>query len=448
MSRFHPSQQRRLIVALLLVALVGLVGGLSISFAQETSQDATEMDAAPLVEWMTLLYDQIEVERISAPAASRMYAYAGVTAYEAVVNGIPGNYSIGGQVQGMNDLPLPEEGQVYDWASVANAALARVIEGLFPNPSQETLDAIQELYLSQSEARTKEVGASVVRRSLDYGEVLAEEMNAWIDGDNFAETRTMEYTLPTGEGMWVPTTEGTNPAEPYWGQIRPFALGYADECAVNMNIDYSTDENSAFYAQAMEVKEVGENLTPEQQAIARWWVDTPAVSGTPAGHWVSIENQMVEHLDLPLSRAAEMYALVGMALGDAFISCWSLKYQYNLLRPETYIHDNIRRSWQPYIQTPPFPEYPSGHSVVSAAAAEVLTTMFGIVAFTDNTHVDEGEAPRSFTSFEAAATEAAISRLYGGIHYRTAIENGMRQGRCVGQRVLGYISLRPVPQGE
>ncbi|MDX1992776.1 MAG: vanadium-dependent haloperoxidase [bacterium] len=448
MSRFYPFAHRRLIVALLLVALVGLVGGLSISFAQEESPLATEMDPTPLVEWMTLLYDRIEVERISAPAASRMYAYAGVTAYEAVVNGIPGNYSIGGQVQGMNDLPLPEEGQVYDWASVANAALARVIEGLFPNPSQETLDAIQELYLSQAEARTKEVGASVVRRSLDYGDMLAEELNAWIAGDNFAETRTMEYTLPTGEGMWVPTTEGTNPAEPYWGQIRPFALGYADECAVNMNIDYSTDENSAFYAQAMEVKEVGENLTPEQQAIARWWVDTPAVSGTPAGHWVSIENQMVEHLDLPLSRAAEMYALVGMALGDAFISCWSLKYQYNLLRPETYIHDNIRRSWQPYIQTPPFPEYPSGHSVVSAAAAEVLTTMFGIVAFTDNTHVDEGEAPRSFTSFEAASTEAAISRLYGGIHFRTAIENGMRQGRCVGQRVLGYISLRPVPQGE
>jgi hypothetical protein len=212
---------------------------------------------------------------------------------------------------------------------------------------------------------------------------------------------------------------------------------------------FDTDPDSAFYAQANEVKEVGENLTQEQQETARFWVDTPGQTGAPSGHWVAIENQIVEQLSLNLGRASEMYALVGMALADSFISAWALKYEVMLLRPETYIHEYIRRTWQPYIQTPPFPEYPSGHSVVSGAAAEVLTTMFGVVAFTDRTHIIFEHEPlqRSFTSFEAAATEAAISRLYGGIHYRVAIENGVRQGECVAQQVLTNVQLRPIPQG-
>jgi membrane-associated phospholipid phosphatase len=227
-------------------------------------------------------------------------------------------------------------------------------------------------------------------------------------------------------------------------------LFYAEVCHVPLNMPFDTDLDSAFYAQANEVFEVGNSLTPEQQEIARFWFDPPNQTGLPAGHWVSIENQMVEQRDLNLEQTAGMYSLVGMALADSFISAWSLKYEVMLLRPETYIHEYIRDSWQPYIQTPPFPEYPSGHSVTSAAAAEVLTSLFGIVAFTDRTHVIYDHEPlvREFTSFEAAASEAAISRLYGGIHYRTAIENGMRQGRCVGQQVLENIQLGPIPQGE
>jgi membrane-associated phospholipid phosphatase len=145
-----------------------------------------------------------------------------------------------------------------------------------------------------------------------------------------------------------------------------------------------------------------------------------------------------------------MYLLVNGALADAFISGWSLKYEVNLIRPVTYIQLYQRRNWEPYIQTPPFPEYPSGHSVASGAAAEVLTTMFGQVAFIDRTPILNGHEnmQRSFTSFEAAASEAAISRMYGGIHYRAAIENGLRQGRCVGQSMLNNIRLRSIPQNE
>ena len=143
-----------------------------------------------------------------------------------------------------------------------------------------------------------------------------------------------------------------------------------------------------------------------------------------------------------------MYGLVGIAMGDAFISAWSTKYQVNLLRPVTYINQYIDPTWRPFIASPGFPEYPSGHSVVSSAASEVLTGMFNTVAFTDNSVRQHGMQPRSFTSFQAAASEAAISRLYGGIHFREAIENGLRQGQCIGQNVLNYILLRSIPQGE
>ncbi len=438
----------RTILWIALLLLCFLVN--TVMSAQEESVPAIEHDAGVAVDWMDLTYRIVQGEAVNAPAASRIYAYTGVTLYEAVVNGMPNNYSMAGQVTDLPELPLPEEGEVYDWPSVANSALAMVLEGLFPNGSVETLQGLAELREKWVEAREDDVETSVVERSLEYGETLAQELLDWIASDGYAATRDMAYELPTGDpAYYVHTTEGTRPVEPFWGTLRPFGLFYPEYCNVALNMPFDTDENSAFYAQAMEVKEVGENLTEEQQEIARFWIDTPGETGAPAGHWVAIENQLVEQLDLNLGRAAEMYALVGMSLGDAFISGWALKYEVMLLRPEAYIREYIRRSWQPYVQTPPFPEYPSGHSVVSGAAGEVLTRMFGTVAFTDRTHIiyDHEPLQRSFTSFVAAANEAAISRLYGGIHYRVAIENGLRQGQCVAQQVLDNVQLRPIPQG-
>jgi hypothetical protein len=351
----------------------------------------------------------------------------------------------------MPDMPLPEENQIYDWPSVANAALASVIPTLFSNPTEETIASVESLRARQVELREQEVDAEIVERSLAYGDLLADSLIDWIADDGYDDYYGMAYELPTGEPwMYVKTTEGAPLIGAYWGELRTFGLPDAFTCQVPPNMPFDTDPDSAFYAQALEVKETGENLTDEQKEIARFWLDTPGETGAPSGHWVSIENQMVKQRQLNLQQAAGMYALVGMALGDSFISAWSQKYRVLLLRPETYIHEHIRRTWQPYIQTPPFPEYPSGHSVASGAAAEVLTWLFGVVAFEDRTHINYDHEPlvRRFTSFEAAASEAAISRLYGGIHYREAIENGLRHGRCIGQQVVTNIELGPIPQGE
>jgi hypothetical protein len=192
---------------------------------------------------------------------------------------------------------------------------------------------------------------------------------------------------------------------------------------------------SAFYVEARECYRVTNDLTPEQQAIARFWSDDPGQTATPPGHSLSILTQVARELNLTLDRAAEAYAKVGVAVADSFVSCWRTKYQYNLLRPVTYIRRVIDPSWTSLLVTPPFPEYTSGHSVQTAAAARVLTSLFGQLSFTDHTHDARGLSPRTFSSFAAAAEEAAISRLYGGIHFRAAIEHGLEQGACIGEQV-------------
>ncbi|MBZ0307860.1 MAG: vanadium-dependent haloperoxidase [Anaerolineae bacterium] len=409
-------------------------------------------EATIAVEWMTLAYETVRNEKLGPTHGSRVYGYLGVALYEAVVPGMPDNFSVGGQLPGLPILPYPDETLAWDWPSVANGSLSTVLTGLFPEPTDETtLPNIETLRQKWVDSRAEALDMEIVERSVAFGDEMGGILLDWIATDNYGPTRKMEYEIPTGEDWyWEITTEGAGPHEPFWSQIRPLGLEYPEVCNQRFRIEYSSDPNSTFYKQAQEVMLVGDQLTDQQRETARFWVDTPVLTGTPGGHWVMIENQLVEQMGLKLNRAAEMYMLVNAAMMDAFISTWSTKYQVNLLRPVTYIQRYLRRNWSPYIESPPFPEYPSGHSVVSGAAAEVLTTMFGAYGFTDRTPIINGHEnlQRSFTSFEAAAYEAAISRLYGGIHYRAAIEDGIRQGRCVSQQVITRIRLRSLPQGE
>lgn len=444
---------RNSISLFLLILMVAIVAPLTMKAQNTVSVPATEYDSTMARDWMTLVYEITRDNVINAPAASRVYAYSAVALYEGLVNGIPGNFSIGGQIEGLPLLPYPEDDIEYDFPAMANASISTVVTGLFEEAGAEedTFTRIMDMREQQTALRLEAIDEEIVERSLALGDEIGEALLEWIATDNFGPTRKMEYTSPEGEDyMWEATTEGQSALEPYWNLIRPFALGYPERCNEPIRLAFSDTPDSTFYAQAAEVLETGDNLTEEQTEIARFWVDTPGITGAPSGHWVLIATQFAEQYDLTLARSSEMYVLMSMALADAFISAWDMKYEVNLLRPVTYINRYIRRNWAPYIQSPPFPEYPSGHSVASGAAAEVLTIMFGQTAFTDRTPIINGheDIQRSFTSFEAAANEAAISRMYGGIHYRAAIELGLRQGRCVGQVVLNNIRLRSIPQGE
>ena len=215
------------------------------------------------------------------------------------------------------------------------------------------------------------------------------------------------------------------------------------DCALSAPPRYSEEKTSPFYREALEVYAVSRNLSPEQGAIARFWSDDPMLSPTPPGHWISIALQVLKREDASLQRSVELLARLGVALADSFIACWQSKYQYDLLRPVTYIRRVIDPKWESLINTPPFPEYPSGHSVISTAAARVLTDLFGDgFAFQDSCEIRYGVPMRAFPSFQAAAEEAAASRLYGGIHFRTAIERGLQQGRCVGSFAIALRMQR------
>ena len=207
-------------------------------------------------------------------------------------------------------------------------------------------------------------------------------------------------------------------------------------------VAYSVDNDSDFYREALAVYQASKSLTDDEIATALFWADDPGQSFTPAGHWLSMANQVVILLNLQVGPAAELYALAGIASADAFISCWHTKYLYNVQRPVTYINANIDPGWQPMLFTPSFPEYTAAHSVVSEALATVLNRLLGEVRFTDNSYPDSGMPPRVFSSFQEAAREAAMSRLYGGIHYPFSIQNGLTQGEAIGRNILDRLETR------
>jgi len=290
----------------------------------------------------------------------------------------------------------------------------------------------------------KDVPKADIDKAIAYGTNVSSEIFEWskTDGghEGYSKNFPANYVVPQGPGLWVPTSAQKIPLQPYWGNNRTFVLGEAEAVTPPLDLSYSEDRQSAFYKQALEVYNTSENLTQEQEIIAKYWSDDAGLPGTPPGHSISVLNQIASRENLNLAACAETYAQVSMALSDAFVCCWRTKYIHNLLRPVTYINALIDPSWKTLLATPPFPEFTSGHSVQSGAFAAVMSARFGSnYSFTDHTHearTDINGTARTFSSFKAMADEAAISRLYGGIHYREAIDDGVAQGGIVGNAIL------------
>lgn len=381
-----------------------------------------------------------ETPGFSPPVVSRVLGYAGVTLYEAVVPGMPTYRSLAEQLKGLAELPRVAPEPRHHWPTVANSALATITRLLFANASSANKAAIGALELRFANEFRPRLQPEIFQRSVAHGKSVAEAIYTWSlsDGghESYAKNLPYSYKAPVGPRLWVPTSPNfTRALQPYWGNNRPFVLNAGSECQPPPPPPYSEQPGTDFYDEMMEVYQVVNHLTGEQRTIAEFWADNPGETATPPGHSISILNQIIRQKQIPLGATAEAYAKVGMAVADAFIACWRTKYQYNLLRPITCIQSLMDPNWNPIMDTPPFPEFTSGHSVQSGATAQVLTDLFGEVTFTDHTHDHRGFAPRAFASFFAAADEAAISRLYGGIHFRSAIELGLEQGKCIGRKV-------------
>ena len=327
-------------------------------------------------------------------------------------------------------------------------ALRDVVAHLFANTGPTGQRAIQTVDAQLRDRLSAGLTGTVVQDSQAQGAAVAAHILQWAaqDGGDVIEMLGFpaDYVLTAGPAQWVPTglvRLQQTPLLPDWGRNRPFAMPRGTACPLPPPPAYSEAPGSPFHAEAQEVVDITAALTPEQTAIARFWADDAMLSMTPPGHWIAIAMQIFDRDDLPVADRSEVLARLGIALADAFIGCWDAKFAYNLLRPVTYIRRVIDPGWQPLLLTPPFPEYPSGHSVQSAAAALVLTDYFGEdFAFDDASRTEDGLPLRSFPSFRAAAAEAAESRIYGGIHFRSAIDQGLAQGRCIGAFATALVT--------
>lgn len=288
---------------------------------------------------------------------------------------------------------------------------------------------------------------------------VAAQIVVYSKTDNYGKlSAKLRYTPVKGDGYWYSTPPSYMEAvEPNWKTVRPMIIDSCNEFLPSQPTAFSKDSNSKFYALATEVYNISKKTTQEQLTIASFWDCNPFVVSTsghmaigfkkisPGGHWMNIASIVAKKANLDFDHSIMLHAIEALTLMDAFISCWDEKYRSNRIRPETYINRYIDVKWQPLLQTPPFPEYTSGHSVISTASATVLTYLLGEnFSFTDNTEEIFDIAPRTFSSFMQAANEAAISRLYGGIHFRDAIENGQKEGTSLGEKIAEKLKAAGV----
>jgi len=407
-------------------------------------------DAYPLHRAQQALTHVIIHDIFSPPVASRIYVYAHIAAYEILVKEGKEYKSLRGQVPALPVIAEPSEEISYSLAAVS--AFLATGKGLIF--SEDMLEDSSKIILRYYK---KKVSGKVYESSIRYGSEVAQKILAWSKQDRYTETRAMRrYTLLKADGKWTPTPPVYMAAiEPYWKLIRSLTLDSAAQFKPAPPPLFSKEKESEFYSLAYHVYTTRQNLTKEQITIANFWDCNPFavnVHGhinyatkklSPGGHWLSIAGIASQRVQASMMKASAAYTLTAIALFDGFISCWDEKYRSNLIRPETYINAYIDEQWKPLLQTPPFPEYTSGHSVISTAAATVLSAFFGNdFSFIDTSEKEYGYAARNFTSFRQASEEAAISRLYGGIHYRTAIEQGQLQGQKVGECVLQKIKLQ------
>ncbi len=423
----------------------------------EDSKPATHFTNEIPLSWNQLL---LEVERYTPgykpPISARTSAYIGLTAYETIVHGTTNRRSFSGYFPGL-ELERPDIHLEYHWATALHAAYEKAFELYFPTaPAEQQFDILSQINAFKIDLRNS-VSPEVYQRSYDFGQQIAQDIYDWSAEDEWGHeayhsNTDPNYNPPQGEGLWQPTYPDFAVALlPHWGKVRTFAALETDH--VTPPLAFSTDEQSLLYQQASEtfhiVNQVKQGEREEDYWIADFWSDDcPILTFTPAGRWISITNQLVKLEQLNMAEAVYAYAKVGVALNDAGVKCWKEKYTHNCLRPVDYIHAYMGApDWNTVMcpdgsgsfYTPNFPTYPSGHATFSAAAAEVLTDLFGEpYTFEDKSHEGRTEfrgAPRTFNSFREMALENAYSRIPLGVHFRMDSDAGTELGTKIGQRV-------------
>jgi PAP2 superfamily len=431
-----------------------LSGGLLFSCSGDNDEWRAKVDRPDFLHRSVKQVTDVIVHDIfSPPVAARIYTYMSIAGYEAAIHQDEKYVTLAGQLKGLEPVPKPESGVEYCFQLASVQAMLRVGRTLVF--SEDKMDGFYEKIMQ--EFKDTDMPDEVYERSIAYGTQVADHIVAWSGKDNYKQSRSFpKYSILDDPATWKPTPPAYMDAvEPHWNKIRTFGIDSAAQFKPKPATPFSIDKESPFYKEAMEVYSIGKNLTQEQREIASFWDCNPFVMNvkghvmfatkkiSPGGHWMNITHVACAKTKANFVQSAEAYVRVSIALFDAFVSCWDEKYRSKLIRPETYINQYIDENWVPLLQTPPFPEYTSGHSVISGSAAVTLTKIFGPnFSFTDSTEIEFGLTSRSFKSFEEACDEAAISRMYGGIHYRPAFENGLTEGKAIGNYILSKVKTR------
>lgn len=420
------------------------------SCQQNEKVEPIKSDSELLHESVKLITTIIVDDIFSPPVASRIYVYSLLAAYEVSKFQNSTAQSFESKLKGLENLPKPDFSEEYDFNLAANLALLYTSSKLiFTSDSVEIrVKTIIEQYGS------KGLKDAVKKRSILFAKSMSEAILKYASEDNYKKTRSFaKYEAKSDVSVWKPTPPAyIDGIEPHWSEIRPLVMDSSSQFRPKSPTPFDTISQSKFMENALEVYHTVNEATEEQKLIADYWDCNPYkvnISGhvmhaskkiTPGGHWINITGLACQQKQLNMFESLYAYSLVAIGIFDGFISCWDEKYRSNLLRPETYINQFIDKNWKPLLQTPPFPEYTSGHSVISTISGDILTEIFAEnFAFTDNTGIVFGLPLRNFKSFNEAAAEAAISRLYAGIHYRPAIENGILQGHKIAKHLHSQI---------
>jgi hypothetical protein len=401
--------------------------------------------AAVLHQLNSLLINTVMVDFFTPPVASRIYAYPNIAFYECIRHDDPSLTSIAAKLKVPLNIPKLPEGKTDNFiaACISFSYVAQKLVG-----SEYKIEDWRKAF---ADSILKTSDTTVAKNSMLYGRRVADSILAWVVKDNYNQSRGMpRFSISGKMGTWQPTpADYAQAIEPHWNTMRPFTLSDPSQFSPKEKLVFSRDKKSAFYKSMMGVYEIVNKLDTTQKAIAKYWDDNPNVSVnmghlnyfihkiSPGGHWLMITKQACEEKKESVSRSSLAYTLTAVAIFDGFIACWDEKFHSNLVRPITVINNFVDKNWQPYIQTPPFPEFTSGHAVISNAAATILTALFGDnYEFTDETEIPFGNETRHFKSFYEASTEVSWSRVYGGIHYPATARISITQGKEVGKHVL------------
>lgn len=439
--------------SLLGLILVALTGGKLQAHSPQLAQQLNPGRALDAIN-MTMVHDVV-----SPPVAGRYYAYSMLGAYCLVA---AHNKTLPPLPQLVKSFPatlrLDTVQASYDYQLAAYYSILETARLLLP--SGENLAEEQQSWL-QALAK-KGVNPRVLAQSVRVGKLTAAAVVSFSKSDKYTRLSALKrYTPLKDEGSWYPTPPAYLEAvEPNWKTIRPMVIDSADEFKPAPLTPFSKDTTSAFYRQVKGVYLASKHLTAEQLQMAQFWDCNPFAVNTsghmsigfkkisPGGHWMNIAALVSKQANIGFDKTVVVLCVEGITLMDAFISCWEAKYFTNRIRPETYINRYMDVKWQPVLQTPPFPEYTSGHAVISNASAEVLTYLLGDkLAYTDDTEIPFGSGKRAFTSFRQAAAEASASRFYGGIHYLESVTKGNAQGQQIGRFVVAALQksgLKPL----